>query len=464
MSPAPMLLPAILQNPGNKALRQVEAFNSQQRERAAARREASKASIAEEITSKRGKRFVRRMNNAAHINNPHAVQPKQGDMVPSVPLHYHPLQPSFPSDTLERSTPIPSVSGRADPLGSSSVNGAFSTSLKGTRAILRRRGRRAEAIVPVIEDAVRSWLAGEFDTPPTQADWFPIDPTPVDYAATTEGQNGGPSRRLPTQHQAADVPELPVSNRKVAAVLELSRSPAHLSWAVPDSFDRLVVHLVVRYYELVSWSEDERTATGQVVRLTHIVRPNIVRAKAPPASHALLTPETSDVSGVSSSDTEHGSATEGDSSDAATEVNHSDTESVIGYDGDTTLQAVDVSHDSDFEPLSLSERWADDASDGSGAETPHDTHASLTERFDALELHRTESHGSSAYASSEGGWTDGGVDSSIFHHEGRGTDWAADSPVVGTTSLPRLKGGAPLRLGGNGPLDKPSFFEYLFGE
>ncbi|GMK57018.1 hypothetical protein CspeluHIS016_0308580 [Cutaneotrichosporon spelunceum] len=464
-SPALMRLPAILQNPGNKALRQVEAFNAQQRERTAARRrEASKASASDEITSKRGKRHVRRMNNAAHIDNPHAVQPKRGDMVPSVPLHYHPLRPSFPCDTLEWSTPMPSVLGRADPFGPSSTHGAFSTSLKGTRAMLRRRGRRAESIVPLIEEAVRGWIGGEFDTPPSHANWFPIDATLVDYSPITESQNGVSSRRLPAQHQVGDVPELPVSNGRLAAVLELSRSPAHLSWAVPDSFDRLVVHLVARYYELISWSEDERTTTGQIVRLTHIVRPNMARAKAPPPSHALLTPESSDLSGVSSSDTEHGSATEGDSSDAATEIAHSDTESVNGYDADTSLQAGYVSQDSDFESRSLSERWADDASDGSGAETPHDTGVSLTERFETLALHRTESHGSSAYASSEGGWTDGGVDSSIFHADGRTEGWAANSPIVGTTSLPLLKGGAPQRLGGNGPLDKPTFFEYLFGE
>ncbi|CAK9780070.1 hypothetical protein CC85DRAFT_311187 [Cutaneotrichosporon oleaginosum] len=444
-SPAPLRLPAILQNPGNKALRQVEAFNAQQRERAAARRDAKSAP---EEAHKRGKRFVRRMNNAAHVDNPHAVLPKRGDMMPTVPLHYHPLRPSFPSDALERSTHIPSVSAaRADPLGASSAHGAFTTSLKGTRAMLRRRGRRAETIVPVLENAVRAWLGGEYDKPPG-GDWAPIDPTVVDYsdAATGEGQSG-PSR-LPRQHQVTDVPELPIVNGKVSAVLELSRSPAHLSWTVPDSFDRLVVHLVARYYELISWSEDQRTATGQVVRLTHIVRPNIVKPKPPPASHALLTPETSDVSGVSGSDTEHLSA-ESDASDAATEVAHSDTESVIG--DDDTRHAGDVSAASQ----SLSERWADDASDG-GAHA----HESLTERLGALGLHRTESHGSSAYASSEGGWTDGGVDSIVFHPEER---WP-ESPVAGTASLPQLKGGAPQRLGGNGPLDKPSFFEYLFGE
>lgn len=129
-------------------------------------------------------------------------------------------------------------------------------------------------------------------------------------------------------------------------------------------------------------------------------------------------------------------------------------------DADTTLQPGDAR----LEPRSLSERWADDASDGSGGATPHEA-GSLTERFGNLDLdlHRTVSHGSSAYASSEGGWTDVGAESGMFHREGEG--WQLDSPVAGTASLPPLKGGAPQRLGGNGhPLDKPSFFEFLFGE
>lgn len=188
------------------------------------------------------------------------------------------------------------------------------------------------------------------------------------------------------------------------------------------------------------------------MRLTHIVRPNIARPKAPPPSHALLTPETSDASGVSGSETEHGSTTETDLSDAATELAHSDIESANGDDeADTTFRPDD-------EPRSLSERWADE-SDGSVEAEPHQ---SLTERFGTLGLHRTVSHGSSAYASSEGGWTDVGAESGLFHREGDG--WQLDSPVNGTASLPALKGGAPQRLGGTGPLDKPSFFEYLFGE
>lgn len=119
--------------------------------------------------------------------------------------------------------------------------------------------------MPTVEDAVRSWLGGEFDCE-TEDAWRTIDATEVDYASAIrpEGQanGGGPSRRMPQQHHMREaVPDLPIVKGQVAAVLELSRSPAHMSWAVPDSFDRLVVHLVARYYELISWSE-----LGQYIR------------------------------------------------------------------------------------------------------------------------------------------------------------------------------------------------------
>lgn len=66
LSPPPdksLRIPAILQNPTNKSQRQVEAFNAQQREKAIARKEASKTAGQDPLTSKRGKRVVRRMNN-----------------------------------------------------------------------------------------------------------------------------------------------------------------------------------------------------------------------------------------------------------------------------------------------------------------------------------------------------------------------------------------------------------------
>ena len=56
-------LPAILQNPVNKAQRQVIAHNNQQKEKAAARREARAADPITDGT--RGKRYTRRKDNGA---------------------------------------------------------------------------------------------------------------------------------------------------------------------------------------------------------------------------------------------------------------------------------------------------------------------------------------------------------------------------------------------------------------
>jgi hypothetical protein len=68
--------------------------------------------------------------------------------------------------------------------------------------------------------------------------------------------------------------------------------------------------------------EDQPTESGEKIRLTHIIVPSLVRPKAPPATHALLTPETSDLSAPSSSD-RNTSGTESDhetESDAGTEM------------------------------------------------------------------------------------------------------------------------------------------------
>jgi len=165
-----------------------------------------------------------------------------------------------------------------------------------------------------------------------------------------------------------------------------------------------------------------------------------------------LTPETSDVSDLATSEsgTEHG-----DSSDTATEVGaHSDAE----YDADTSFTS--------FRSLSLSERYGVDTDD----EEP------LSERFgtlqlnggayglsglhlngDANALHRTTSQGSSAYASSEGG-SEAGLAGSMF-----APSEPALSPQAGTVGLPSFPE-MPRRLPGNADwTDKPTFFEYVYG-
>lgn len=307
--------------------------------------------------------------------------------------------------------------------------------------------------MPALEGVVRSWLGGEFGATDPELHWRVLEATPVEVSrgARTNGTNG---HRVPPQHRVdAPLPALPVSDGHVPALLELSRSAAHLSLAVPDSFDRLVVHLVARYYDLVSWSEDEATANGEVVRLTHLIRPAVARAKAPPASHALVTPETSDVSGHSAS--EASEATERESDGSATE--HED----AGSEPDTSFQ-------------SISERFGlvgDDDDDEDWDEV--DGHVAT--RFGGLGLHRTTSHGSSAYAGSEGGLSESeALAESVLHADDERSSLGDDrspiastvaSPVSSVHPLPPLRRGPPQRLGGNGDWeDKPTFFDYLFGE
>lgn len=168
---------------------------------------------------------------------------------------------------MERNASIPgSQVPVKDPFSSDSRHGAFSTSLKGTRALLRKRGRRAEDLVPLIDGKIRDWLSGnrlEGNDEHTEVGRSVIDQTMTEFdvkdsPASPETPSIMGSRRMPAQHQVRDrLPSIPLDHGRVSAVLELSRSPAHMTWAITDGFDRLVVHLVVRYYELISWSKSD---------------------------------------------------------------------------------------------------------------------------------------------------------------------------------------------------------------
>lgn len=207
---------------------------------------------------------------ATFAANPHIVQPSKGDFTPPVPLHHRRVQASFPPSVIPRLTEAPSSQPRLkDPFSQDSHHGAFSTSLKGTRALLRKRGRRSEAVVGNVERELRGWLVGEgwdLEHQDDALDWRTIDGELVHYtsvvvdpSATASASTVPPthvSRRMPAQHQIrVRLPTLPVENGKVASIMELSRSPAHLTWAIQEGFERMVVHLVARYYEVISWSE-----------------------------------------------------------------------------------------------------------------------------------------------------------------------------------------------------------------
>lgn len=83
------------------------------------------------------------------------------------------------------------------------------------------------------------------------------------------------------------------------AILELAREPGRLVWHVPDSFERLVVHLVARYYGLVSFSRTLGESPGEDgeegFRITYLVLPpppsGAATTSAPTSSSASSAPE-----------------------------------------------------------------------------------------------------------------------------------------------------------------------------
>ncbi|GFZ51015.1 hypothetical protein JCM24511_08773 [Saitozyma sp. JCM 24511] len=502
-APVPLHLPAILQNPTSRTLRQVEAHNAQQRERAQARKDAraGPSGSGSGAHSGRGKRFVRRTDNAQFASNPHIVPPSKSDYSPSVPLHSRPLQPSFPPSAIPRTAAIPAyIPPARDPFSSSSLNGAFSTSLKGTRALLRKRGRRVETLVGVVENELRSWLSGEgWDLNGNgsidrdgdgdgdmdrdgdgdrhgswggagQSGWRILDSQLVDVSTndvagtTTSSQ----PRSLPERHRVeAALPPLPYdtgsssSTKQLPAILELSRSPAHLTWTVAESFERLVVHLVVRYYDLISWSDDHVAETGESVRLTHIIQPSLVRPRIPPTATP-ATPETSDMSGLSSSD--RGSSTEASATETETESetetemergSEVDEEDVSGYSLEPESGSATPSFEDAMAALDLQRA-------GAGAGAP---------------LERTVSNSSSAYASSEGGSDYSMMGGSMTLPPPPALTGTApngwvpidlapgrdDTASRGPRVSPRTSAGAARARGGSGWDEKPTFFEYLYG-
>lgn len=194
------------------------------------------------------------------------------------------------------------------------------------RRALRRSGSeggaRARDVVEVVETSLRSWLgeggkgAGEFyDRTTGDKSGRIIDPTP--YLAPVVAGGDAVAEQL--------------------AIVELSRAPHALLWAIPDPYDRFIVHCVARYYGIVSFSKEAPGGAGGA-RITHLLRPHMV---SPTGGVGLDTPPGTDLS-----------ATEGESSAVESSV-----ESLVGTEGSEM-------GDSDWEEI-VAPR--DDASD-SGVE------------------------------------------------------------------------------------------------
>ncbi|KAI0085150.1 hypothetical protein BDY19DRAFT_987182 [Irpex rosettiformis] len=203
---------------------------------------------------KEGKRWIRRKENARFVDNPHIVQATKKDFAVPTPN----TRTTFPQPLpvyLSRNNPIPAATPAVrEPLSASA--GRFSMGLKGMRKQLRKSGPRAELLVREVEAEITEWLANSI--------W--LDPDTSAAAQTL----------------------VPIGTS--TAIMEVSRTPMQLVWAIEDdAFARYVVHCCSRYHNIVSFSKD---VTGQ--RLTYILRPHITRP-AYEAPQGLDTPPGTDL-------------------------------------------------------------------------------------------------------------------------------------------------------------------------
>lgn len=125
-------------------------------------------------------------------------------------------------------------------------------------------------VVMRVEGELRGWLGGKGVLEEGRdAKWTVVDETLVEniFAPASRRQEGEnedgtndhsatTSRRMPERHRLkGSLPPLPISEGMVPAIMELSRSAGHLTWMAVEGFERLVIHLICRYYEVVSWSQ-----------------------------------------------------------------------------------------------------------------------------------------------------------------------------------------------------------------
>ena len=182
--------------------------------------------------------------------------------------------------------------------------------------------------------------------------------------------------------------------------------------------------------------EDHPVESGGKVRLTQIIVPSLVRPKVPPTSHALLTPETSDLSAQSSSDRD---------------TNGTETDNETASEADTEM-GEDIGYTLDPVPSTPS---FEDAM----AELNLDRTSSLS---------RAVSNSSSLYASSEGGSDMSTLADSLtlpLPPAGNGgwtlvSDGRSDA---GGAEQPEAITRVPARNTGRCWKDRSTFFEFLYG-
>jgi hypothetical protein len=247
-------------------------------------------------------------------HNPHVTLPSRIDLLPPAPRYVSTFaQPSSrsPAAAAIRAASIPdTVPPPSEP--TSSEAGQYTLSLKGVRSLLRGRGRRSEVIIQVVEKELRPWSGCELEDGEenTHDHGYRVqdisgygNPRIID-SSIVHVKSEGSSKRKSTRHNtvveytphrdqqemldarlsdrantrlpqpftthSSSSPEFlarllesiysssssgsgsPHTHRQ--AIIELVRTPGHLVWAIADGWERLIVHLLVRYYGLISFS------------------------------------------------------------------------------------------------------------------------------------------------------------------------------------------------------------------
>jgi hypothetical protein len=89
---------------------------------------------------------------------------------------------------------------------------------------------------------------------PTSAPHLPTAAQPTPFSTNSSTSSEALSTLLHSFYNSSSLAGSSQKAKTRPALVELMRAPHHLIWAVADSFERLVVHLLCRYYELSSFS------------------------------------------------------------------------------------------------------------------------------------------------------------------------------------------------------------------
>ncbi|GAA5878116.1 hypothetical protein JCM8547_005631 [Rhodosporidiobolus lusitaniae] len=394
----PMYIPAVLQGPRNKHLQLGKKLRNHDDD-------SRKGGSASAAGGPGGKRRRRRWENAQLAHNPHLHRPSRADFSPgpnfkaAVPV-FAPPPASFSRSTY--SSPPPSSSSSSSS-AQSAEKGQFSMSMRGLRKNLRSAmgsggGGRTEEVLEIMERELVAWLSlsgripeGFYHDSASSAFGLGgrggkvLDPTPLDD--------------FPLSFSSPSLPDLPSSSTTSLSapvppptLTELSRAPHALVWLAPSPHHRYLLHCLARYYHLPSFSRPLSPLDPPELRVTHVMRPQLVRPRAPAGAvgglglagrGALETPPGTDWSSAAGGTTTEAedTTTAGESSAYETDA---EAESVVGWEdqaGEETFRApeeegggIDWSADAEAEDEGSAEGHSTDSGvGGEGEESEYDS-------------------------------------------------------------------------------------------